>query len=157
MLIELTSTPSDGATDWMMANWPTPAGMAGSRRTAARVTLGANDDIRRERDQFVCVSANFAGLAPGPPNFDPYIAALGPAQLLQRLLKCHEVVSLTRIVRVYVEEHSDTAHALGLLRLRRVRPSGCRRAAKKTDELAPSHCLPRGSRQGIVSFQTSTL
>jgi hypothetical protein len=86
----------------------------------------------------------FRGLAPRPPNFDPHIAALGPAQLLQRLLKRYEVVLLTRIVRVQVEEHSDAAHALGLLRLRRVRPSGCRRAAKKSDELAPSHCLPRG-------------
>ena len=40
-LIGLTSTPTDGATDWMTANWPIPAVMAGSRRTAARVTPGA--------------------------------------------------------------------------------------------------------------------
>ena len=40
-LTGLTSTPSDGATDWMAANWPIPAVMAGSRRTAARVTPGA--------------------------------------------------------------------------------------------------------------------
>ena len=40
-LIGLTSTPTDGATDWMAANWPIPAAMAGSRRTAARVTPGA--------------------------------------------------------------------------------------------------------------------
>ena len=32
-----------------------------------------------------------------------------------------------------------------------------RRATKKRDELAPSHCLPRGSGQGIVSRQTSRL
>ena len=37
-LTGLTSTPSDGATAWMMANWPIPAVMAGSRRIAARVT-----------------------------------------------------------------------------------------------------------------------
>ena len=37
----LNSTPNDGATDWMAANCPTPAAMAGSRRTAARVTRGA--------------------------------------------------------------------------------------------------------------------
>ena len=41
MLIGLTSTPADGAMDWIMANWPIPAGMAGSRRTATRVTPGA--------------------------------------------------------------------------------------------------------------------
>src|SRR5262245_64685637 len=40
-LIGLTSTPSDGATDWITAYWPIPAGIVGSQRTAARVTLGA--------------------------------------------------------------------------------------------------------------------
>src|SRR6516165_2601233 len=39
--IGLTSMPTDGATDWMTANWPIPAATAGSRRTAACVTLGA--------------------------------------------------------------------------------------------------------------------
>ena len=28
-LTGLTSTPSDGATDWMTANWPIPAGYGG--------------------------------------------------------------------------------------------------------------------------------
>ena len=37
-LTGLTSTPSDGATAWIAPNWPIPAAMAGSRRTAARVT-----------------------------------------------------------------------------------------------------------------------
>src|SRR5258705_214876 len=36
-LIGLTSTPTDGATDWMTANWPIPAAMVESRSTAARV------------------------------------------------------------------------------------------------------------------------
>src|SRR5262249_23770583 len=40
-LTGLTSTPSDGAMDWMAANCAGPAASAGSRRTAARVTLGA--------------------------------------------------------------------------------------------------------------------
>ena len=40
-LIGITSTPTEGATDWMTANWPMPATKAGSRRTAARVTPGA--------------------------------------------------------------------------------------------------------------------
>ena len=40
-LTGLTSTPNDGATDWIAPNWPIPAVMAGSRRTAARVTPGA--------------------------------------------------------------------------------------------------------------------
>src|SRR5262249_43465237 len=39
--IGLTSTPTDRTTDWIMANWPIPAGRVGSQRTAARVTPGA--------------------------------------------------------------------------------------------------------------------
>ena len=41
MLMGLTSKPTDGATDWITANWPMPEGTSASRRTAARVTLGA--------------------------------------------------------------------------------------------------------------------
>jgi hypothetical protein len=37
-LTGLTCTPTDGATDWITANWPIPETIAGSRRTAARVT-----------------------------------------------------------------------------------------------------------------------
>jgi len=40
-LTGLTSTPREGATDWITANWPMPAITDGSQRTAARVTLGA--------------------------------------------------------------------------------------------------------------------
>ena len=39
--IGLTSTPTDGATYWMTANWPIPEAVAASRRTAARFTPGA--------------------------------------------------------------------------------------------------------------------
>src|SRR5262245_2570707 len=40
-LIGTTSIPSDGATAWITPNWAGPVGMVGSRRTATRVTLGA--------------------------------------------------------------------------------------------------------------------
>jgi hypothetical protein len=40
-LTGLTSTPSDGAADWMAPNMPIPAVIAGSRSTPARVTPGA--------------------------------------------------------------------------------------------------------------------
>src|SRR5262249_11801437 len=40
-LIGLTSTPSDGATDWITANWPIPEATGGDQRTATRVTWGA--------------------------------------------------------------------------------------------------------------------
>ena len=39
MLIGTTSIPSDGATDWITANWPIPVGVAASRRTAANPSL----------------------------------------------------------------------------------------------------------------------
>src|SRR5258708_27898253 len=38
--IALNSTPT-GPTAWIAANWPIPAAMVGSRKIAARVTLGA--------------------------------------------------------------------------------------------------------------------
>ena len=50
--------------------------------------------------------------------------------------------------------------------MRRIRSGCCARAASghaaaappsKRDELAPSHCLPRGSGHGIVAIQTGTL
>src|SRR5215813_4084383 len=39
--IGVSSTPNDGASAWMTPNCPLPAAMAGSRRTATRVTRGA--------------------------------------------------------------------------------------------------------------------
>ena len=40
-LIGLTSTPTDGATDWIAANWAGPRRYGGIPKTAARVTPGA--------------------------------------------------------------------------------------------------------------------
>jgi hypothetical protein len=42
------------------------------------------DHLRRERDQIGRVSANVGRMAAGPPSFDLHVAAIGPAQLLQR-------------------------------------------------------------------------
>ena len=39
-LIGLTSTPNDDDAPWIAANWPIPAAVAGSRRTATRFTPG---------------------------------------------------------------------------------------------------------------------
>src|SRR5215467_10773278 len=49
--IALNSTPSEGPTAWIAANWPTPSGEAGSRRTTARITPG---------DSSLSSSSNFA-------------------------------------------------------------------------------------------------
>ena len=40
-LTGFTSIPNDGATDWMAPNWPIPAAVVGSRRTATRFSAGA--------------------------------------------------------------------------------------------------------------------
>ena len=147
----------------MTANWPMPAGMAGSRRTAARVTRGAiclsssshfalklysnwmkpvalppgrarlstkppptgsatvantigtvrvacsngptvrvaggQNDVRRERGQFRRVFANVGGIAHGPADVNLHVAAIGPAQLLQRLPERRDAGLRIRIVR----------------------------------------------------------
>src|SRR4051794_10664981 len=41
MASRITSTPTEGAMDWIATHWPIPAGSAASRKTAARVTPGA--------------------------------------------------------------------------------------------------------------------
>src|SRR5262249_15761767 len=56
-----------------------------------------------------------------------------------------------RIVRDAYKE-ADPAHTIGLLRPRGERPSG-RHNAEKSDDFAPSHCLPRGSGQGTKNLR----
>ena len=99
------------------------------------------DDVRRERDQFRRVFANFGGIGRGPAGVDAHVAADGPAQLRHRLQECPDAGLIFRIVRGCGQEHADPSHPLGLLRARRKRPR-CRRTAEKRDELAPSHVSP---------------
>jgi hypothetical protein len=61
-----------------------------------------------------------------------------------------------RIVRSHGHEYTDPPHSLRLLRAGRKRPRH-RRTTEKRDELAPSHCIPRGSGQSILTAQTTTL
>ena len=75
---------------------------------------------------------------PAPADVDPYVATVGPAQLLQPLQKRCEADLALRIVRGRIHEHADAPHPLALLRARRERPCG-RRAAEQRDELAPLH------------------
>ena len=82
--------------------------------------------------------------------------------MLPRDLKPEQFSSYPPLARKLVTDNLDTLRKLplsflpSLLREGRKRP--CRgRAADQRNELAPSHCLPRGSRQGIVSAQISTL
>src|SRR6516164_6170556 len=123
--------------------------MAGSRRTAARVTLGAiclsssshfalmlYSKVWRERGQFRSIFANIVGIAPAPAIVDPHVAAVGPAQLPQPLQKRREAC-LSFCIVLDARECADAAHAFRLLSVRSKRPS--RRPADKRDELPPPH------------------
>jgi len=109
------------------------------------------DDVRRERSQLRCVFANSSGIARRPTGLDSHVLAGAPAQLLQSLQKRSEPRLKFRIVRSCGQEYSYAPHPLALLRLRSKRPH-CHRASKCFDELAPSHCLLRGSGQGTENL-----
>jgi hypothetical protein len=84
------------------------------------------------------VFANRLGIARALANIDPYVAAVGPAQLLHSLEERRDPVRYLGIVRGgAAHEHTDPPHAVGLLRARRQRPR-YRRAAKRDNEFSPS-------------------
>src|SRR5499433_1375673 len=62
-------------------------------------TAGLPDDVRRESDQFRRVATIAVGIACTPAEVDPHVAAVGPAQLLQRLQECCISGLCFRIVR----------------------------------------------------------
>ena len=72
--------------------------VACSNGATARLPV-SQDDIRRERDQFRRVSADVVGIARGPADVDPHVAAVGPAQLLQPLQERRDAGLYFRIVR----------------------------------------------------------
>src|SRR5215472_15914229 len=95
------------------------------------------DDVRRERGQFCCVPANFAGIGRGPASVDAHVAADGPSQQRQLLQERPDPGLKFRIIRGCGQEHADPTHTLTLLRSRRERPRS--RAAEQRDELAAVH------------------
>ena len=103
------------------------------------------DDVRRERDQFRRVSANFVGLAGGPARLDPRVAADAPAQQRQPLQERPDANLEFRIIRSSRQKYPDAARGLALLRARRERPRR-RRAAEQRDELAPLHSITSSAR-----------
>src|SRR5262249_27393060 len=95
----------------------------------------------RKRDHFRRVSARARGVCHAPANVDLYVAAFGPAQLLQSLQERRDTRLTLRVVRALGHEHANTPQPLALLRTRSKRPY--RHAADKTDELAPLHGPPK--------------
>src|SRR5262249_21759415 len=114
-----------------------------------RSARGQND-VWRQGDQFRCIFAIVLGIGCGKAIINPHIVAVGPAQLLQSLLECHEAYLDVLIVRGQTREHPDPPHPLPLLRARHDRPSR-RRTAEQRDELAPpSHSITSSARASSV-------
>jgi hypothetical protein len=108
------------------------------------------EDVGRERDQFMRVFARVSSISPAPAVFDPQVAALGPAQLLQRLQERRDVGTVRRGA---AQEHTDVPHALALLRARRERPRNrgrARRAGDERDELAAVHSITSSARASSI-------
>src|SRR5262245_51264999 len=104
------------------------------------------DDVWRDRGQFRRVSANFRSIGCGPARVDPHVAAIGPAQLRQRLQERPDTGLKFSIVCGRGQDHADAPHPLQLLRPCRERPRK-RRAADQRDELAPpNHSITSSAR-----------
>jgi hypothetical protein len=91
-------------------------------------------------DKFVALTARIVKIDYRWPAGDPdkarTVSAVGPTQLLQRLLEHSGIRLRARIVRAALE-HPDAPHPLALLRLRRERPH--RRTAEQRDEIPSPH------------------
>src|SRR5262249_52880606 len=112
-----------------------------------------HDHVRDRTDQFRR-SGLFAGrIANAPAIVDAHVAAVGPAQPLQRVEeRCN--AHLTFAISLWVDDqHADAPRPLRLLRPRRERPR--RRAAEQRDELAAFHHSITSSARASTDAGTS--
>src|SRR5262249_35817051 len=98
---------------------------------------------------------NALRLAVREPIVDVDIATLRPSTFFESLPERCDPRLGYRIVLGEIHQHADPPHPLWLLRARGKRPRD-RSATHYFDEITPSHCLSRGSGQGIVSAQNNT-
>src|SRR5262249_47796231 len=68
------------------------------------------DDVGRERDQFCRLFANLSVIGRSPVDVHPHVAAIDPAQFLQRLSKRGQPGLIVRIVLGYGQENTDEPH-----------------------------------------------
>jgi hypothetical protein len=87
------------------------------------------------------------GVKAAPPNVNTHVAAIGPTEARKRLNERRDASLPKAIVFVEPLEHSDTPHALRLLRVPRQWPS--HRAAKARNEFAPSHLQSSSFKIGV--------
>ena len=72
------------------------------------------------------------GISLRPANIEAHVAAVAPAQLLQRRAQAGEARLPVSVALGEAQQHTDPPHAFALLRARRERPR--RRAAQQRDE-----------------------
>jgi hypothetical protein len=82
---------------------------------------GYHDNIRWKRDQFFRTSPSLRRITARPSDFNPYIAAVDPTQLMQDFLE-HRDTCLLVCLLCCAHEHADASHAIDLLRARDERP-----------------------------------
>src|SRR5262245_37560318 len=109
----------------------------------------ANQSIRVQIDEFFCKSLNSTRIGISPAIVDANILTVPPTEFLKALLKDSDPLANIGIALGDGHQHADSPHPLALLSLRRERP---RCTADQREELATSHCLPRGSGQGIENL-----
>jgi hypothetical protein len=128
---------------------PAPTGSPASGKTTGIVWVqegrhgrvaGRQNDIRRERDQLLRVPANLNRIGRGPARFDANVAADGPAQERELLIKRREPRLKHGIFRSPEQQDSNGFHLLAL-RTRHQRPCG-RRTGNNPDEIPSAHQLP---------------
>src|SRR6516225_2160550 len=136
-------TGSETPANTMGEVWVTCRNAATLKLPLARMTSG-------ECEQFRGVSAIALDIVLAPAGVDPHIAALVPAQLLQRLQERRDLRLTFRIGGGHVHEHTYAPHALGLLRACRERPRGCRAAEQRDERAAAAHSITSSARASSV-------
>src|SRR6516162_1827667 len=99
------------------------------------------DDVGRERHQFCRLFANLSVIGRSPVDVHPHVAAIDPAQLLQRLSKRGQPGLIVRIVLGYGQENTDEPHTHARL-APRSDLSSRHPTTEKRYKLAPSHRPP---------------
>jgi hypothetical protein len=104
----------------------------------------ADDQIRLQLDQLPREAPDPIAVARAPAIFDPDIAPVTPAQVLQGLSECGYKRLTRRVTLRNAHQDADAPDPTRLLRARRERPrsrSGGRSAGEERDELTAFHSI----------------
>src|SRR6516164_8385008 len=94
--------------DWIGDDWKYDRhGPRRLRQCPYRGRARRENDVRRERHQFCRLSANLGGIGRGPVDVDPNVAAVDPAQFLQRPSEGGDPGLIFRVVLGDGQENTD--------------------------------------------------